>query len=159
MRRYAVYVPPGAPSGPGAANPPGPAAFSRLVLLREGFSWLGFLFGPIYAAACGMWTAALGALTLLTVAVGVPAILDLDALSRALAVLGYALLCGLLARDARAASLEDRGYRLHDVVAARNQAEALIRLAERMAGRAASAAEGSGSAPAGLATSGGGAAS
>jgi len=131
MRRFAVYLPPGAAPGGGATAPLDPGAFSGLVLVREGFSWSAFILGPIYAFSRGMWTAGLGALALLSVAAGVPELLGLDAFSRAVALLGYAVLCGVSARDAWVGSLEDRGYRLFDVVAARDEAEALIRLAQR----------------------------
>lgn len=131
MRRYAVYLPPGVTPGAGAAAPLDPGAFSGLVLVREGFSWSAFFLGPLYAFSRGMWTAGLGALALLAVAAGLPEILGLDAASRVVAILGYAVLCGISARDAWVGSLEDRGYRLFDVVIARDEAEALIRLAQR----------------------------
>lgn len=131
MRRYAVYLPPGATPGAEAAGPLDPGAFSGLVLVREGFSWSGAVLGPVYAFSRGMWTAGLGALALLSVAAGLPEILGLDPASRILAIIGYAILCGVSARDAWVASLEARFYRLFDVVVARDEAEALIRLAQR----------------------------
>jgi len=130
MRLYAAYRPPG-PAG--ADAPLDAAALRDVVLVREGFDWLAFFFAPFHAIGCGAWTGALGAIALLTIAVGVPEILGLDPLSRALAVLGYAVLCGVSAHDVRRLSLEARGFALVDVVAGSDRAHALIRLAERHA--------------------------
>ncbi len=132
MRLYAVYRPPSAQGGGTGAEGPLDAAVARdLVLVREGFDWLAFFFAPFHAIGCGAWTAALGALALLAVTIGVPELLGLDPLSRGLAVLGGQVLCGVSAHDIRRLSLEARGYKLIDVIAAADRAHALIRLAER----------------------------
>jgi hypothetical protein len=134
MRLYAVYRPPApSPAGADAEAPLDAQALRDLVLVREGFDWLAFFFAPFHAIGCGAWTGALGAIALLTVAVGVPEIVGLDPLSRALAVLGYAVLCGVSAHDVRRLSLEARGFRLEDVVAGSDRGHALIRFAERHA--------------------------
>ncbi len=132
MRLYAVYRPPAARgAGAGAEGPLDAAAVRDLVLVREGFDWLAFFFAPFHAIGCGAWTGALGALALLAVTIGVPHLLGLDPLSRALAVLGGQILCGVSAHDVRRLSLEARGYRMIDVITGADRAHALIRLAER----------------------------
>jgi hypothetical protein len=132
MRLYAVYRPPVARGAGASTEGPLDANVVRdLVLVREGFDWLAFFFAPFHAIGCGAWTAALGALALLVVTLGVPELLGLDLLSRALAVLGGQILCGVSAHDVRRLSLQARGYRLIDVIAGADRAHALIRLAER----------------------------
>jgi hypothetical protein len=140
MRLYAVFAPP-SPAAAGSA--PGPldvAALSTLVLVREGFNWLGFFFSVVWALGGGLWFCALLFAALVALAAGVPEIVGLDPLTRALVLLAYAIFCGVSANDLRRAALHARGYRLIDVIAARDQAEALIRLAQARAEAPSSAA-------------------
>jgi hypothetical protein len=139
MRLYAAYGLPIA-SATSADSPRNDAGFARFVLVREGFDWLAFFFAPFYAIAHGLWSAALVTLAMLAVAVGVPEILGLDPLSRGLAVLGYAILCGVSAHDVRRIGLEARGYRLLAVISGRDRSHALIRLIERLPSGAAPSA-------------------
>lgn len=93
------------------------------VLLREGFSWGAFLFGPLWLAVQGAW---------------VPAVLDLVAClliallaPGAVAIVlapGLAWLVGLTGRDLVRWSMAHRGYIETHVVVARTEVDALARL-------------------------------
>lgn len=93
------------------------------VLMREGFSWGALVFGPFWLLAHRAWIPAVLALAgqILIVALA-PAGL--------MAVLGLALavLIAASARDLARWSMENRGYLLVHVIAARNEADALARL-------------------------------
>lgn len=115
MRVYTVHVPP----------------LSRRdhdpVLVKEGFSWPAFLFGPLWAFAHRMWLIAV-ALVVLVLALG----LALDALGVADVVetvisFAVAVLIGAHGNDWRRRALIRRGYRDAGVVAARSLDEALAR--------------------------------
>lgn len=93
------------------------------VLVREGFSWGAFIFGPVWLAAHATWVAA--ALSLL---VGVLIMVFAPAPACWVLLGGEALLLGLIAGDARRWSLEHRGYVLLHVMAARDCDEAWLRL-------------------------------
>ena len=93
------------------------------VLVREGFSWGALVFGPLWLAAHRAWIAAALALAgyVLIVALAPrPA-------SRVL-VLGLATLLGLTGRDLCRWTLQQRGYKLTHVVAARDTEDAALRL-------------------------------
>jgi hypothetical protein len=96
------------------------------VLVREGFSWGAMVFGPIWFAMHRAWIPAV-----LTV-VATVLILFL-AKGGLLAVLLAALivLLGLSGHDLRRWSLDHRGFLLAQVVAARDELEALERLLTR----------------------------
>lgn len=101
------------------------------VLVREGFSWGALLFGPFWLAAHRAWISAALALAasilILTLTKGVTA----SALLLALEV--WLGLCG---RDLCRWSMRRRGFMPFEVIAARNEAEALARLLERRPGLA-----------------------
>jgi hypothetical protein len=107
MKIYTTHVKPGAAP----------------ILLREGFSWAAFAFGPFYFAAHRAWIAAafsLAAYILLNALTAPPA--------AGAAILGFLALQGLLGRDALRWSLAQRGYAQGPVVAAPSGDEALARL-------------------------------
>ena len=93
------------------------------VLLREGWSWAGFVFGPVWLLAHRAW---------------IPAVLEIAGLAILFAavpppfwrpaLLGLAILNGLLGRDLIRWSLARRGYALGHVVLARDRDAALLRL-------------------------------
>ncbi|WP_051212240.1 DUF2628 domain-containing protein [Rubritepida flocculans] len=118
MRAYTVLLPPGAARGSVPATAP-PAEAARLI--PEGFSWLAFLFGPLWLAAHRCWAAALGAFLLTLFALVLPAPLDGPAL------LGLHLLLGLHSHDLRRWTLTRRGWRLAHVVLASGEEAALAR--------------------------------
>ena len=93
------------------------------VLVREGFSWAAWLFGPLWLAAHRAWipAALLGAITVAIWVLLSPGLV---------AVVGFGLgwLSGLLGQDLRRWSLERRGYVLAHVLSARDAETALGRL-------------------------------
>jgi hypothetical protein len=96
---------------------------SEPVLVREGFSWLALLFGPLWLALHRAWLAAAFSLAgYVLIAVLLPAP------GRAVLTIGLALLLGLTGQDLRRWSLEQRGYLLAHVFAARGTEEAFLKL-------------------------------
>ena len=96
------------------------------VLVREGFSWGAFLFGPLWLAARRAWIPAglvLAALVLADVLMPNIRGVVLD--------LGAAFMLGLMGRDLQRWSLEQRGYLMTHVLAARDEDEAWMRLLNR----------------------------
>ncbi len=93
------------------------------VLLREGFSWGAFLFGPLWLAARRAWVpAALSLLAfVLIAALAPPPVADI-------LVPGLAWLLGLTGRDLARWSMAQRGYIETHVVVARDEGDALSRL-------------------------------
>ncbi len=93
------------------------------VLMRDGWSWAGFLFGPIWLLIERAWIPALLEIAGLAILFGVvPPQLWRPAL------LGLALFNGLLGRDMVRWSLERRGFRLGHVVLAPDRDAAQLRL-------------------------------
>ncbi|MDD9992048.1 MAG: DUF2628 domain-containing protein [Rhodospirillales bacterium] len=125
MRFYTVHL----PSGPSGGDD---GALGHAVLVREGFNWLAFFFAPFWALAEGLWLAALPLIASLAAIIAVPLVLGLGPVLPVVLGLGYAVLAGMSANDLRRAGLAARGYRLAEVVAAPNRAQALIRYAETM---------------------------
>jgi hypothetical protein len=96
------------------------------VLVREGFSWGALFFGPVWLATHRVWVAAV-----LAAAAGVLILfLAPDVLSIAL-LSALILLLGLSGHDLHRWSLDHRGYLLAQVIAARNETEALQLLLSR----------------------------
>ena len=126
MRFYTVHLPGGDGGGEGAR-------LSDAVLVREGFNWLAFLFAPFWVLAEGLWLAALPLIAALAALIAVPLVLGLGPLLPVVLGLGYIVLVGLSANDLRRAGFASRGWRLVEVVAAPNRAQALIRFAEALA--------------------------
>jgi hypothetical protein len=93
------------------------------VLVREGFAWGVVYLGPLWLAAHRAWIAAgisLAAYVLIAVLVPRPARVVL------LLALSYGL--GFIGNDLRRWALENRGYLVQHVLAARGEEEALGRL-------------------------------
>jgi hypothetical protein len=95
-----------------------------VVLVREGFSWLAFLFNVLWLLWHRLWLAALGYLVL---AVLVGALLPGGGVGFA-AGLALQFLLGAHANDLRRWALARRGYAQAHVVAERDQDAALARL-------------------------------
>jgi hypothetical protein len=96
------------------------------VLVREGFSWGALFFGPVWLALHRAWVPAV----LSTVAFVLIVLLTDDSLSLAL-LAALILLLGLSGHDLHRWSLEHRGFLLAQVIAARNELEAMERLLNR----------------------------
>jgi len=96
------------------------------VLVREGFSWGALCFGPVWLAIHRAWIAAV-----LTLAAIVLIVALADDSTEMVLLAGVILLLGLSGHDLRRWSLGNRGYRLAQVIAARDELEALERLLNR----------------------------
>ena len=115
MRVWTVHVPPAADrAGRPSRRPP--------VMVREGFSWGAFLFGPFWLLAHRLWLPAL-----LWFVAAAAAVL-LASIGGALALPALQFLLGCHARDLRRRALARRGYALAHVVAERDEERALARL-------------------------------
>ncbi len=90
------------------------------VLVREGFSWGAFLFGPLWLVAHGAWIAAALSLALLVLAGATAA--------GPVAGFGLFLLLGLFGNDLRRFGLRLGRFELAHVVAGRSRDDALLRL-------------------------------
>ncbi len=119
MRVWTVHVPP--PSAADADDGRRPARRGP-VLVREGFSWGAFLFGPFWLLLRGLW---LAALLWLVVAAAV-ALLAPAATAAVLPALQFLLGCH--ARDLQRRALARRGYAQAHVVVERDEERALARL-------------------------------
>ena len=107
MRTYTVHLKP-------ACEP---------VLVREGWSWWAFLFGPFWLLAQRAWIPGV-----INLALSVSFASLAPSSMQAVLALGLGVLTGLLGRDLVRWSLERRGYLLTHVVAARDADGALARL-------------------------------
>jgi predicted outer membrane lipoprotein len=101
-------------------------ADSPPVLVREGFSWGAFIFGPFWLLARRAWIAGVLALCA-SVAIAALAAEPV----RSLLSLTLAWVLGLTGQDLRRAALQRRGYLLAHVVAAADGDAALARLLAR----------------------------
>jgi hypothetical protein len=118
MRVWTVHVPLSTIAGRESRRAP--------VLVREGFSWGAFLFGPAWLLTHRLWLAAL----LWLAAVPAAALLLPAGAAAGLPVLQFLL--GCQARDLLRRALARRGYAEAHVVAERDGERALARLiAER----------------------------
>ncbi len=116
MRIYTVHLPPWTAGGTEDA-----------VFLREGFAWLGALFGPFWALAHGLWITALALIAGLTAITLARLLLGLDPATVGALGLGYFIILGFSAQDLRRRALKKRGYRFDRVIAARNRVGAELR--------------------------------
>lgn len=115
MRVWTVHLPPALDrAGRPSRRPP--------VLVREGFSWGAFLFGPFWLLANRLWLPAL----LWFVAAGMALLLASAGGAPALPALQFLLGCH--ARDLRRRALARRGYAQAHVVAEHDEERALARL-------------------------------
>ncbi len=96
------------------------------VLVREGFSWGAFVFGPLWLLGHRAWIACVLALC----AFGLIATLARGDMAAVLG-LGVAWLLGLFGQDVRRWSLSRQGFVLVHVVAAADLDSALARLLDR----------------------------
>lgn len=97
------------------------------VLVREGFSWAAFFFGPVWALWNGLWKEALAMLgVFIFLAVALPFLgLNEDAFS--IVWLGYATLIGFMADDLKRCALGKQGMSAAAVIAGKDEDEATRR--------------------------------
>ena len=122
MRVWTIHLPPPPPPPAEAGSPPRAAADAAPVLVREGFSWGAFLFGPLWLLAHRLWLA-----TLLWFAVAALAVL-LAPFGGAVVLPAAQFLLGCHARDLQRRALARRGYAQAHVVVERDEERALARL-------------------------------
>jgi hypothetical protein len=97
------------------------------VLVREGFSWGAFLFGPLWLAGHRAWIPAA-----LALAAGILIVILLPLGVAAITMFVLAILLGLSGHDFRRWSMEHRGFTPTQVIVARSEPEALgVLLARR----------------------------
>ena len=110
MRVYTAYV----------------CAHRAPVLLREGFSWIALILGPVWLLAHRVWLAAVLAVAAVVLLAAVP-----SAPARVALELGLWWVLGLFGQDIRRWSLTRQGFFLAHVVAAPDEDSALARLLDR----------------------------
>lgn len=86
------------------------------MLIKEGFSWLGFIFSGFWALAHGMWVAAAGMFVGSGVLMGILVLTEPAPITELALSLGYAVLIGFIANDLRRWTLERQDYDLVGVV-------------------------------------------
>jgi hypothetical protein len=96
------------------------------VLVREGFSPGALLFGPLWLAVHCAWIPAA-----LALAAGILIVALAPGAVAVALMIGLAVWLGISGQDLRRWSMQHRGFTLFQVVAARNQTDALARLLER----------------------------
>lgn len=100
-------------------------------LVREGFSFSAFLFGPLWFAGSRAWLGAtvwiIGAASIAALSVAFAA----GAGALLMAIVTFMFLMGLEASEFRRRSLIRRGYRLADIVEAHDRNEAQVRFLAR----------------------------
>ena len=101
------------------------------ILLREGFVWGGLLFGPLWLAAHRAWIPAA-----LVLAAGILILALTTGATAAALMLALAVWLGVSGQDLRRWSMRQRGFTLFEVIAARNETDALAKLLERRPGLA-----------------------
>jgi hypothetical protein len=102
---------------------------AELELVKEGFCWPAFLFGPLWCAARREWLG-LAAWLAAALVLGAGAGLTLAEPAQLVVALGFSALVGCAANDWRRWRLARAGWRLTDVVAAASLAEAEEKLAQ-----------------------------
>jgi hypothetical protein len=119
MRSYTVHLPPGAPETAGSVPATAPVAAKPPVLIREGFCWSAFLFGPFWLLFHRCWLAGIAALAV---------VLAGGFLLGPAWTFGAHLLLGFHGRDLWRWTLARRGWRLSHVVMGADEDAAMARL-------------------------------
>lgn len=100
----------------------------EIALVKEGFSWPAFLFGPLWAFANRMWVSGIVLLAAYAALPAYPAFWPAGAFAQPLAIAVLMLVLGLHGNDLRQRALEAAGYEVTGVVGGRGLAEAEQRL-------------------------------
>jgi hypothetical protein len=99
----------------------------NLVVIKEGFSWLGFLFSGFWALAHGLWIAAAILFLGYGIITGVLMLFDAGPTVQLATNLGYSVIVGFLANDLRRWTLERHDYDLVSVVSGTGNDDAVRR--------------------------------
>ena len=111
-------------------KPEAPEPTDRVVLLKEGFTFWAFIFGPIWLLAKRQWVLFFG---FIACAIGVrllAGLFDLPVLTVAVVALFLHIMLGYHANDLRAWRLKRTGYRFAGVLAAESPMHAQRRYYE-----------------------------
>ena len=96
----------------------------EVMLIKEGFNWAGFLFGPFWALWYGMWKT----MTIIFLAlIAIPISCDALYLTNYLVIIlqfQVFIFMGMWANDLRRTALLQRGYVEHAVIVGKNKNEA-----------------------------------
>jgi len=141
MATYCVYLPPADGGERGST-------LERMRLMRDGFHWSAFLFGPLWFLARRLWLGAF-ALLALELLLGFAAVLiGVGGLPALLAGVAWRLFVGFEASSVERWTLDRRDWRWVDVVVSPRRDEAERRVVERLvAGQAAAPLARSGAGP------------
>jgi hypothetical protein len=88
------------------------------VLIKEGFCWPAFFFGPFWALYHRMWFVCLGILSVTILLAVVEAILHVDPMTYGAISIGIAALIGFHGNDWRRTALDARGWNMGGLSAA-----------------------------------------
>lgn len=97
------------------------------VLIKEGFCWPAFFFGPCWAFWHRMWFLALGILAVAILMGVAEAILKIDPMTYGAITVGVMAIIGFSANDWRRAALTVRGWEMNGLSAASDPDTALRR--------------------------------
>ena len=111
-------------------KPEAPEPTDRLVLLKEGFTFWAFIFGPVWLLAKRQWVLLLGFIVCAVVTRLAVALFDLPLLTFVVIALFLHVMLGYHANDLRAWRLKRRGYRYAGVLAAESPMHAQRRYYE-----------------------------
>jgi hypothetical protein len=103
----------------------------NLVVIKEGFSWLGFLFSGFWALAHGLWLTAAALFLGYGVITGVLMLFDASPTIQLATNLGCSVIIGFLANDLRRWTLERHDYDLVSVVSGTGIDDASRRFLDR----------------------------
>lgn len=97
------------------------------ILVKEGFSWPAFFFGPFWALWHRMWFACLGLFSVLIALAVAEAILRLDPMTYSAVLVGFAAIIGFCGNDWLRNALSVRGWKMEGLSAAADRDGALRR--------------------------------
>lgn len=100
------------------------------VLIKEGFCWPAFFFGPFWALYHRMWFAGLAILSVAILLAVVETILHVDPLTYSAVSIGVAALIGFHGNDWRRTALTVRGWRMSGLSAAADRDSAFRRFVD-----------------------------
>ena len=119
MRVYTIHL------RPSALSPDRDA-----VLIKEGFCWPAFFFGPFWALYHRMWFTCLGVLSLTILLAVVETVLHVDPVTYGAISIGIAALIGFHGNDWRRTALDARGWRMGGLSAAADRDSAFRRFVD-----------------------------
>lgn len=100
------------------------------VLIKEGFCWPAFFFGPFWALWHRMWFVCLGIFAVTILLAVAESVLHVDPLTYGAISIGVAVLIGFNGNDWRRTALAARGWRMSGLSAAANRDSAFRRFVD-----------------------------